>query len=97
MIGAYVYAPEIWPRSAAITICKHSGANRVEVAFGAQDSVLWMSVEDDGCGFDPEQAAAGGSHFGLDFMRERAAEVGGRLRVEPASGRGTRVVVEVGW
>jgi signal transduction histidine kinase len=75
---------------------KHSGAGRVEVAFCAHDGALRMSIEDDGCGFDPElAAAAGGSHFGLDFMAERAAELGGRLRVEPAAGHGTRVVVEV--
>ena len=29
-----------------------------------------MTVDDDGCGFDPQRVASdGGSHFGLQFMR----------------------------
>ena len=57
-----------------------------------------MSIEDDGCGFDPAHAAlAGGSHFGLESIRARAEELGGDLRIESAPGRGTLVVVEVPW
>ncbi len=57
--------------------------------------MLRMSIEDDGCGFDPDEAIADGGHFGLDFMQQRAAELGGGLRVESGVGAGTRVVVEV--
>ena len=37
-------------------------------------------------------------HFGLDSMRSRAAEIGGRLTINSSSGRGTvvRVVVPIG-
>ena len=57
-----------------------------------------MSIEDDGCGFDPDRAApAGGSHFGLESMRARAQELGGDLRIESAPDRGTLVVLEAPW
>ncbi|MCX6032776.1 MAG: response regulator, partial [Chloroflexi bacterium] len=34
-----------------------------------------------------------GNHFGLSIMRERAAQVGGRLEVRSTSGQGTRVLL----
>jgi PAS domain S-box-containing protein len=75
---------------------RHSGARRVQVMLEAAGDIIQMSIEDDGCGFDPDEAIApSGGHFGLDFMRQRAAELGGRLRVESEVGAGTRVVVEV--
>jgi PAS domain S-box-containing protein len=73
---------------------RHSGARWVQVTLGAEGGTLRMSVEDDGCGFDLDGAVAGG-HLGLDLMRQRAAELGGGLRLESGSGAGTRVVVEV--
>ena len=58
--------------------------------------MLEMSIQDDGCGLDLGQAsAADGDHLGLEFMRERAAELDGRLHIESAPGQGTRVVVHV--
>jgi signal transduction histidine kinase len=52
-----------------------------------------IEVSDDGCGFDP--AAVGREHFGLRSMRGRAADLGGRLEVTSAPGRGTVLRVEV--
>ena len=52
-------------------------------------------IEDDGVGF----VAAGGSGspgargYGLDFMRERMAEIGGTLTLESAPDSGTRVLL----
>src|SRR5215213_8125973 len=51
-------------------------------------------VEDDGGGFDPDAAKRNG-WGGLRYMEERTTLVGGRLWVESAPGRGTRVAVEV--
>ena len=80
---------------------KHSGARRVQVTFETVQGTVRMSIQDDGCGFDPSgfglgrTAVAGDDHFGLGLMRERAEELGGSLRVESAPGQGTSVVVEV--
>ncbi|MHB1132696.1 MAG: histidine kinase N-terminal 7TM domain-containing protein [Chloroflexota bacterium] len=71
---------------------QHGGARAVEVAFEKHDHHARVIIADDGKGFDP-QAAAGG--FGLRFMRERVAELGGRVEVLSAAGQGTRVVVEL--
>ena len=80
---------------------KHSGARRVQVTFETVQGTVRMSIQDDGCGFDPSgfdlgrTTVAGDDHFGLGLMRERAEELGGNLRVESAPGQGTSVLVEV--
>jgi signal transduction histidine kinase len=75
---------------------RHGGARRVQVIVERQDSRARLVIRDDGCGFDPRQPVSeGGSHFGLQFMRERAEGLGGCLSVESASGAGTTILVEI--
>ena len=51
-----------------------------------------LSVRDDGRGFDP--APLRPAHLGLRVMRERAEEVGARLRLVSGPGEGTLIAVE---
>jgi signal transduction histidine kinase len=46
-------------------------------------------------GFEPQDGLERRGAFGLAGMQERAARLGGVLRVESAVGRGTRVVLNV--
>jgi signal transduction histidine kinase len=50
-------------------------------------------VEDDGVGFDPEEAARRG-RLGLLGVRERVEMLGGRLEIESQPGEGTVMLVE---
>jgi signal transduction histidine kinase len=74
---------------------KHARAQHVQVKLGLADGAVEAIVADDGQGFDPAQVAGDGQRFGLRFMRERAAEVGGTVEVRSAPGRSTQVVVRV--
>jgi len=75
---------------------KHAAARRAHVSLSAENGLARIVIEDDGRGFDPRQAAEGtGQTYGLRFMRERAADVGGSVEIDSAPGRGTRVTVEV--
>ena len=75
---------------------KHGAARRVEISFSLLSSQLRMSIQDDGSGFDPQQTTLTKEpHYGLQFMRERAAQLKGRLEVQSAPGAGTRVVLEL--
>ena len=67
------------------------GAGRVEVAADRLVGRLHLTVEDDGCGFEPSSVPIG--HYGLLTMRERADVSGGRLEIWSAPGLGTRVSV----
>jgi len=62
--------------------------SRVGAGEAAQVSV---HVEDDGVGFDPDDAPG----VGLAGLRDRAEEVGGTVDVVSAPGQGTRVTVRV--
>jgi signal transduction histidine kinase len=74
---------------------RHAGASSVEVSLELADGGgAALVVTDDGAGFDTRDAA--GSHrLGLASMRERSRSVKGRLTVDSAPGRGTRVRMEV--
>jgi len=75
---------------------RHGDTRRVQVTFEAHGPMACITVQDDGRGFDPTQPVGeAGSRFGLQFMRERAEQLGGRLAVHSAPGQGTRVVVEM--
>jgi len=71
---------------------KHAAASSVTVTIRADGEALEIEVLDDGTGFEPQTVGSGGG-MGLTTMRERAEKMGGRLEVDSAPGRGTRVVV----
>jgi signal transduction histidine kinase len=54
-----------------------------------------LTVADDGAGFDAAAPAVRGRRLGLTSMEERAAAIGGRLRLESAPGAGTTVTLEL--
>ena len=69
---------------------KHGDATRVVVFVDpGDDGAVLVSVNDDGCGFDPDRTDEG---VGLSrSIRGRMDEVGGRVEVDSAPGRGTEV------
>jgi signal transduction histidine kinase len=67
---------------------KHAGARSVRLRVRALPDRVRISVEDDGCGFDPARAPAG---FGITGMRERALLEGGELTVTSTVGGPTAV------
>jgi signal transduction histidine kinase len=75
-------------------VIKHAGAARTDVSLHFDADTLRVSVEDAGVGFDPGAPRQSGT-FGMSSMRERAEAVGGRLIVDSAPGRGTRVRADI--
>ena len=78
-------------REALTNARRHSGAGRVTVTLGSEGGDLVAEVSDDGRGFGPGAEPGGGSKS----MRERAAALGGELRIESEPGLGTTVRVRV--
>ena len=74
---------------------RHAGARHIEVRLSDGDGRLLLEVRDDGAGFDPSDPELRARHLGLTSMEERAARLGGRLRVRSRRGAGTTVVLEV--
>jgi signal transduction histidine kinase len=74
-------------------VFKHAQATAAAVTMERDSGLLKMTVEDNGKGFVPNTMAGERFHFGLQTMKERAEALGGRLTIDSAPGKGTRVIV----
>jgi two-component system sensor histidine kinase DegS len=68
---------------------KHASAKHLWVHFGCNQGLLVVSIKDDGCGFDLQEALVRG--MGIQNMRERAELMGGRLEINSTLGAGTEI------
>lgn len=75
-------------------IIRHANATRVEVRLGVEGGRLVLTVADNGRGISEDEIANTRS-IGLIGMRERAALVGGDIRLEGAPGLGTTMTVSI--
>jgi signal transduction histidine kinase len=78
-------------QEAVANAVRHAGAHRISVRIGRIGGAVHIDVCDDGHGVPEHVLRDGQPGFGLRAMRERAAEVGGRLEIASSAGRGTRV------
>jgi len=80
-------------QEAITNIIRHSGAKNVAVELRHDAERLWLSVRDDGAGFDPAaiQQSVTHSSLGLVSMKERALLVHGGLEVHSAPGQGAEI------
>jgi len=78
-------------QEAITNISKYAKARHVWLALASREGQVEVSVRDDGVGFDTTVPAR--SAYGLVGMRFRVEAEGGRLSVESAPGRGTRLTV----
>lgn len=79
---------------------RHGGARHVTVEFAPGNGRVFIRISDDGSGFDPaemdpEAGKHSGKHFGLMFMRERMAQIGGAVTIESRPGSGTAILLDV--
>lgn len=70
---------------------RHSYANHATLRLEASEDTLVLSVHDDGGGFDVDAADG----FGLTGMTARLEEIGARLDLRSAPGKGTTVTATV--
>jgi signal transduction histidine kinase len=73
----------------------HSRAQNIQVSLKREKNILRLTVQDDGCGFDPN-TIEGELHYGLLGMQERARMIGGDLSIESQLGKGTQISFQYG-
>jgi signal transduction histidine kinase len=72
---------------------KHARARHIGVALRVQDDAVFLSVTDDGCGFDTEAGCQIDGHFGLRGIRARASSISAALQIISAHEAGTTIQV----
>lgn len=83
-------------QEALTNVRKHAQTSSVNISLGLYDGHAEVIVQDGGKGFDPAAVrASSGQKYGLRFMEERAAEVGGNVHIHSAPGAGTQVIINV--
>jgi len=78
-------------QEALTNVVRHAGVKTASVRLQVEADILWIQVQDDGKGFDLQQAMKAEDSMGLLSMIERAEQVGGHLEVETAPGEGTNI------
>jgi two-component system nitrate/nitrite sensor histidine kinase NarX len=79
-------------REALTNAARHAHAKQISVHVGRSDENYFVTVEDDGNGFDTSQPAPSG-HFGLQIMQARAKHIGGSVELQSTPGSGTRITL----
>ena len=80
-------------RELLFNVAKHSRARSAKVSTVTDGDNIRIAIEDDGVGFDASAVLSRVDSFGLFSIRERLKYLGGRLDIQSAPGRGTRVVL----
>jgi two-component system nitrate/nitrite sensor histidine kinase NarX len=76
-------------REALTNISRHSGATHARLFVDADFGYYVFTIEDNGGGAHTFEPVEG--HYGVMIMRERAHRIDGEIRVDSATGLGTRV------
>ncbi|MDL2243505.1 sensor histidine kinase [Bacteroidales bacterium OttesenSCG-928-J19] len=71
---------------------RHSGASSIEVHLNTDETTVYLSVVDNGCGFDPQKVSVG---MGIGNMRTRLSVFDGRIDIYSEPGKGTEVNIEL--
>jgi signal transduction histidine kinase len=72
-------------------VVRHSGARTCSVRLSRSDGELFVAIKDDGSGMQDSH----GDGVGLESMRRRATEIGGRVSFELAHPHGTLVTAQL--
>lgn len=79
-------------QEALTNVAAHARASEVLVQIGECEGAMWLHITDNGCGFDAQQQTQG---LGLRGISERVHVLGGELRLDSTSERGTRLLVRL--
>ena len=73
-------------------IHKHAQANLVTISFELKNSVIWLTINDDGVGFDVDKAKKG---IGIKNIKSRVNEIEGILYIKSEKDQGTTIIITI--
>ena len=78
---------------ALTNVAHHSDAQNVEVNIQRKEESLYVTIQDDGQGFDVTGVPSG--HYGILGIKERVRLVNGRFELQSEIGKGTTLKIEI--
>jgi signal transduction histidine kinase len=83
-------------RETLFNVVKHAQVLDARLRVEEVGSLLRVTIEDDGVGFEPSERLGGGRKaVGLGGLQDRLSLMGGSMRIASARGGGTRITLEV--
>lgn len=79
-------------QEAVTNAIKYSGCTGIRIDINSNEETLLFSVTDNGIGFDENEIKPG---FGLNNMKQRAEEIGSKLKIESTPGKGTAISLQI--
>jgi signal transduction histidine kinase len=77
-------------------VARHANASHVSIDLRYHSTRLALSISDDGRGFHAsDNSLAAKGHFGLQGMRERAAQINAQLTIESSESKGTTITLDL--
>ena len=76
-------------------VAKHAKATQVRLALTFSDDHVMLQIDDDGCGFTPQQRQNAQQGLGLISMGERVRLVQGTMTISSDIGRGTHLSISL--
>ena len=80
-------------REILMNVVKHSQANNVEIAMSRSADRIYVTVADNGSGFNMSTVDRKKTGFGLFTIRERMKRLGGYCEIDTKPGSGTTVIL----
>jgi ligand-binding sensor domain-containing protein/signal transduction histidine kinase len=77
-------------------IQRHANATEVDIDIRYGANNLHLAITDNGCGFNPSPATfSSNGHYGLQGMRERAAQINAQFSIASTPDRGTTITLDL--
>ncbi len=73
---------------------RHSQASLVKIMIDMSDTLVKVTVDDNGKGFNPEVLQQGNS-LGINLIRDRVEMLGGSFELDSGIGKGTRITFSI--
>ncbi len=79
-------------RELLINVVKHANARNVRVSISRIHKLINICIEDDGIGFNPDEATSS-KGFGIFSIRERLEQLAGSIQIESEPGQGCKIMM----
>ena len=72
---------------------EHSKGSRIDVSLKKNGEVIFIRIQDNGTGFNLEEAEKKDRHFGLSVVKERVFLLSGKMKID--ANMGTEILIEI--